>query len=90
MNIKKLLKVVKIFCKKHWLKWTILAILGIIVYLGFVFCQYIYKPIYQPRELFPKRLEIKQQIYQEIMDFYSQQQENINKIINKTYPNPFK
>lgn len=90
MKNKKFLKPIKSFFGKHWQKWTIILILGIIIYIGFIFYQYIYKPIYQPRELVPQRLEIKEEIYQELMDFYSQQEEKINEILNKTYPNPFK
>lgn len=90
MKKEKFLKPIKKFFKKHWPKWTILVILGIIIYTGFVFYQYIYKPIYQPRELLPQKLEIDKEIYQEIMDFYSQQEKNINEILNKIYPNPFK
>jgi len=89
MRLKKILKAIARFFKKHWPKWTILAILVIIIYLGFVFYHYIYKPAYQSKELTPYRLEIEEQIYQEIMDSYNQRQENINKIINKDYPNPF-
>ena len=90
MKLKKTSKAIEKFYKRHWKNWTILAILGIIIYTGFVFYQYIYKPVYQPRELIPQRLEIKEQTYQEIMDFYFQRQENITKILNKNYPNLFK
>ena len=90
MKNKKSLKPIKDFLKKYWQKWTIIIILGIIIYIVFVFYQYIYKPVYQPEELMPQRLEIKEGIYQEIMNFYYQQGENINIILNKNYPNPFK
>lgn len=90
MKKKKFLKLIKDFLGRHWHKWTIIVILGIIIYIGFTFYQYIYEPIYQPRELMPQRLEIKEEIYQEVMEFYSQQEDNINEILNKTYPNPFK
>lgn len=90
MKREKILKLIENFFKKHWQKWTILAILGIIIYTGFIFYQYVYKPLYQPRELPLQKLEINKKNYQEIMDFYYQQEENIDKIINKTYPNPFK
>lgn len=90
MKLRKNLKPIGKFLKKYWKNWTILAILGIIIYTGFIFYQYIYKPIYQPRELMLHRLEIKKQIYQEIMDSYFQRQENITEILNKNYLNPFR
>ena len=90
MKKNRFLKAIKNLLKEHWQKWTIIAILGIILYVGFVFYFYIYKPVYQPRELTPQKLEINKKVYQEIMDFYFQQEENINEIINKEYPNPFK
>lgn len=90
MKAKKILKLIERFLRKHWHKWTILAILGIVIYAGFVFYQYVYKPVYQPKESILQKLEIKKQIYQEIMEFYYQQEENISQIINKDYPNPFK
>lgn len=90
MKMKESLKPVENFLKKHWQKWTILAILGIVIYAGFVFYQYVYKPVYQPRELTPTKLEIDKEIYQEIMEFYNQREGNINQIINKDYNNPFK
>lgn len=90
MKTKRILKVIENFLKKHWPKWTILAILGIIVYLGFVFYLHIFKPVYQPEELLLQKLEIKKQTHQEIMELYNQQEENINQIINKDYNDPFK
>jgi capsular polysaccharide biosynthesis protein len=90
MKLKKILKPIGKFFKKHWKKWTILAILGIIIYISFIFYQYIYKPIYQSQELIPQKLRIKKQIYQEVMDFYFQRQENITKIISRDYLDPFK
>lgn len=90
MKNRNILKPIKKFCKKHWQKWTILAILAMIIYVGFIFYQCVYKPIYQIGELEFQRLEIKEQIYQELMDSYSQRQKNINKILTKTYIDPFK
>jgi len=90
MKTPKSLKPIKKFLKKHWRNWTILAILGIITYIGFIFYNYLYKPVYQPEELIPQKLEIDVDAHQQIMDFYHQEQENINIIINKEYPNPFK
>lgn len=90
MKTKKILKLIKGFFRKHWQKWTILAIGAIVIYAGFVFYQYVFKPVYQPKESIPQKLEIEKQIYQEIMGFYYQQEENISQIINKDYPNPFK
>jgi len=90
MDIKKILKSIKEFLGKHWRKWTILAIGGMVVYSGFVFYQYIYRPIYKPQEIPSQRIEIKEELYQKLMDFYLKYQDNINEIINKEYPNPFK
>lgn len=90
MKTPKSLKLTKNFLKKHWRNWTILAVLGIVIYIGFIFYHYLYKPIYQPEELTPQKLEIDTDTYQEIMDLYYQEQESINIIINKEYPNPFK
>lgn len=90
MKVRKILKPIENFFKKYWQNWTILAILAMVIYISFILYQYIYKPIYQPRKITPQRLEIEKQIYQEVMDLYSQRQENISKIINKEYPNPFK
>jgi len=90
MNIKNFLKSSKEFCGKHWKKWIILAILIMVIYIGFIFYQYIYKPIYQPKEVTAQRLEIKKNIYQRIMNRYSRIGENINQIFNKNYPDPFK
>ena len=89
MNIKNFLKSIKEFFEKHWRRWTILAILAMVIYIGLIFYQYIYKPIYQSREVTAQRLEIKKNIYQQIMDYYSKIGENINQIFNKNYSNPF-
>jgi hypothetical protein len=90
MSKKKRLKALRNFCKKHWRKWTILIILAMVVYAGFIFYQYIYKPIYQPREIIPKKLEIRKDIYQDVMDSYFERQGEAEKAINKIYPDPFK
>ena len=78
---KKILKPIKEFCKKYWQKWTILAVLGMVIYIGFIFYQYIYTPIYQPSDVMPQRLEIKKEIYQQVMDFYFERGENIEEIL---------
>jgi len=75
---------------KYWKKWTIFVILAMVIYVGFLIFQYVYKPIYKPEETTIQRLEINKTVYNEIMKKYSESQENINKIINKDYPNPFK
>lgn len=90
MKSKKILKAVEKFLKKHWQKWTILAILAIVVYIGIVFYLYVYKPAFQPQESTPLKLEIDKETYQEVMEHYNQKQEIINQIMNKEYINPFK
>lgn len=90
METKKSLKLIKRFFKKHWLKWTILVVLGIIIYTGIIFYQYIYKPIYQPEELTPQKLEIDIKTYQKVMDSYYQEEENIDKILNKKHLDLFR
>jgi len=87
---KKALKTIKKLLENYWKKWTTLAILVIIIYIGFLFYSYIYKPIYQPKDLVPEKLEIDKETYQELMNHYNLKQENINQIINKEYPNIFK
>lgn len=90
MSLKKILKFTKKFLSKHWKKWTILVVLGMLVYIGFIFYEYIYKPLYYPREVTTQKLEIKKEIYHQIMNSYLESQENLNKIISKEYQNPFK
>lgn len=75
---------------KYWKKWTIFVILAMVIYVGFLIFQYVYKPIYKPEQTTIQRLEINKTVYNEIMKAYSESQENINRIINKNYPNPFK
>ena len=84
------LKSIKGFFGKHWRRWTILAILVMVIYIGLIFYQYIFRPIYQPKAVTTQRFEIKKDIYQQIMDSYSKVEENINKITNKDYSDPFK
>lgn len=90
MKSKKILKAIENFLKKHWQKWTILAILGIVIYIGIMFYLYVYNPVYEPKELIPEKLEIDKITYQEIMEYYNQQEQIINQIVNKEYLNPFK
>ncbi|MFZ5559197.1 MAG: hypothetical protein ACOZAL_00125 [Patescibacteria group bacterium] len=90
MSIRRILKLIREFSGKHWRKWTILAILAMVTYIGFIFYQYIYKPIYKSQETSIQRIEIKQELYQKLMDSYLQSENNINKIINKDYPDPFR
>jgi len=65
-------------------------ILAMFVYIGLMVFRYIYRPIYEPKETTIQRLEINKTVYNEIMRSYSNNEEEINKIINKDYPNPFK
>jgi len=83
------LKIEKIL-KNKWRYWTILAVLAIIIYILFALFQYVYVPVYGTKDVEFKELEIDKKTYQNLMDSYSQQQENINKIINKQYLNLFK
>lgn len=90
MRIHRILRRIKNFLAKYWQYWTILAILAIIIYIGFVFYVYVYRPVYQPRELRPQKLEIDKKTYQQVIDFHNQQEENISQIISKDYIDPFK
>ena len=90
MKTDKILKSSKSFFARHWKKWTILAFLAILVYIGFVFYKYVYGPLYSQREVSPFKLEIKKATYQSIKDNYSGREEKINQIINKNYSDPFK
>jgi hypothetical protein len=78
------------FLKNNWRHWTILAVLAIIIYILFALFQYVYVPVYGIKDVEFKELEIDKKTYQNLMDAYSKQQENINKIINKQYLNLFK
>ena len=86
----KFLRITKNFCKKHWRKWMVLAILVTITYISLVFYQYIYKPLYEPKESTSLKLEIKKKTHKEVMDLYSQRQGDLDKALRKDYPNPFK
>ena len=90
MNLKRLAKQMEIICKDHWRKWTILAIGVMIIYLGFVFYQYVYKPVYKTKEVISQKTEIKQGIYDRVMDAYFQKEKNIEEIFNKNYIDIFK
>jgi len=88
-KIKKLKKI-GIFLKKHWKKWTILAILFIIAFVGFIVYEHVYKPLYQSMEVEAQKLEIKKKTYRDVMDSYYEREDKIDEIVNKLYPNPFK
>lgn len=90
MKQNKFLKAIKDFLKKHWQKWTILIIGAMVVYIGFVFYLYVYKPIYKPEGLKLQKLEIEDKVYQNIIDIYQQRKENIDIIFNKEYIDVFK
>jgi len=83
------LKIEKIL-KNNWHYWTILAVLAIIIYILFALFQYVYVPVYGIKDVEFKELEIDKITYQNLMDAYFKQQENINIIINKQYLNLFK
>jgi hypothetical protein len=91
MNIiRRISKSLKVFLSKHWKRWTILTILAMVIYIGFIGYEYIYKSVYQFKEVTAQRLEIKRETYQQIMDFYSKSQEDVNDILNKNYSDPFR
>ncbi len=90
MNLKRISKSIGNFFLRYWRKWTILAILAMVIYIGIVVLQYVYKPIYQPKKVEAGGLEIKRGIYRDIMDSYSKSQDIINEVINKNYADPFK
>jgi hypothetical protein len=90
MDLKKISKSIRNFFTKHWKKWTIFAFLAILVYVGFIFYKYVYKSLYEQREVAPFKLEIKKATYQSIMDDYLGKGEKINQITNKNYLDPFK
>ena len=90
MDIRKILKPIKNLFSKSWKRWTILAILAMVVYIGFILYQFIYKPVYQFREPTSQRLEINKNHYQKIMETYSKSSDIINDLVNRSYPDPFK
>lgn len=90
MNPRNLFKKTQKIFEIHWRKWTILVILGMIIYLGFIFYKYIYKPIYKPQAISSLQIEIKQDIYKKVMEVYFQKRENLNEILNKNYLDIFK
>lgn len=90
MDFKKTAKSIRNLFIKHWKKWTIFAFLAILVYIGFIFYKYVYKSLYEQREVSPFKLEIKKAAYQSIMDKLLNRGEKINQITNKNYLDPFK
>jgi len=90
MDIKNLSKSIKGFLGKQWKKWTILIVLVMVIYIGFIFYKYIYKPIYQVKEVSAQKFEIREDTYEQIINSYSNLGENINRVINKDYHDSFK
>ena len=90
VDFKKTFKSIKNFFAKHWKKWTIFAFLAILIYVGFVFYKYVYRSLYEQKEVAPFKLEIKKTLYQSIVNNYSDKIEEINRINTKNYLNPFK
>jgi len=90
MDLKNTFKSINEFLAKNWKKWTIFVILAILIYVGIVSYLYIYKPLYAQKQVAPFQLEIKKTAYRQIMDNYAQKQEIIDKVINKSYLDPFK
>ena len=89
MKNKTILLLKNIF-KKILTNWTILVFLAIVIYIGLGFYNSVYKPIYRPTEMPPQKLKIQSKVYEKIMDIFSQREKNINEILNKNYPDPFK
>lgn len=90
MNFKKTTKSIKNFFLEYWRKWIIVAFLAILIGIGFIFYKYIYVPLYGEKEVSPFKLEIKKTAYQEIMNKYLGKEQEINRIFNKNYLDPFK
>lgn len=88
--MKKTLKQINKFLENNWQKWTILVILGIVIYVLIIFYSLVYKPVYMPEVVTSEKLEIKTQTYEDIMSFHEQKQENIDQIVNKEYLDIFK
>ncbi|MBU3922702.1 hypothetical protein KJ684_00490 [Patescibacteria group bacterium] len=86
----KTLKAIEKLFKNNWHKWVFIAILGVIVFIIYLFYSFIYKPIYEPRDLVPEKLEIDKIIYDELINFCDLKEQNINQIIKKEYSNIFK
>ena len=86
----KTLKAIEKLLKNNWHKWVFIAILGVIVFIIYLFYLFIYKPIYEPRDLVPEKLEIDKIIYDELINFCDLKEQNINQIIKKEYSNIFK
>ena len=89
MNLNKIIKSIKGFLSAHWQRWTILVILAMIIYLGFMLYKYVYKPIYHPEEVVVQKLEIKENLYNSLLEKFSQKQKNIIEILSKNYLDPF-
>jgi len=90
MNFNKIIKSSERFLRTHWRKWTILAILAMIIYSGFIFYKYAYKSIYDSEQNGTQKLEIKEELYKSLMNQSIQKQNNLIEIFNKNYLNPFK
>jgi uncharacterized membrane protein len=85
MDISNIIKSTERFLKNHWQRLTILVIFAMIIYLGFMLYRYVYKPIYQPEEIVVQKLEIKENLYNSLLEKFSQKQKNIIEIFNKNY-----
>jgi len=90
MNPNKIIKSFERFLKNHWQKWTILAILAMIIYSVSIFYKYAYKPIYNFEGIDIQKLEIKERLYGSLMNNSIQKQNNLVEIFNKNYLSPFK
>lgn len=90
MNLNKFIKSFERFLKNHWRKWTILVILAMIISSAFIFYIYAYKPLYNFGAVDVQKLEIKEGLYESLMNDSAQKKINLVEIFNKNYLNPFK
>ncbi len=86
----KLINALKKFFARNWKRWTIVAILAILFYIGFVFYKYVYIPLFAEKEITPFKLEIKDSLFKSIILNETEKQERVNQILNKEYLDPFK
>lgn len=90
MDIGNIIKSIERFLKNHWQRLTILVIFAMIIYLGFMLYEYVYRPAYRPEEIVVQKLEIKENLYNSLLAEFSQKQKNIIEIFDKNYLDLFK
>ncbi|MBD3282026.1 MAG: hypothetical protein GF387_00205 [Candidatus Portnoybacteria bacterium] len=89
MKKEKILNQIKLFFKKYWKSWTLVAFLAIIVFVAFVFYSYGYIPLYSSDEVVVEELKINKGLYENIMEQYYFRQEILEEVFKKQYINPF-